>query len=193
MDAASSIEAAAPLWRAVIEILLRTDDGVPAPLASERLVAREICRLTGCVPTAESPVIVREWFLAGTEPVENASIWLRPATGGHPTIVLPPEYAAWCHSAHNFLGAVAVPPSTIAIRSPAENGIYVFDPNLPAAQQMLRLEAAVPASAAPGWIIDGRTIEPVAGVWLWPLAVGKHVAEVSSGTARAQVRFLVQP
>jgi membrane carboxypeptidase/penicillin-binding protein PbpC len=193
MAATSSIEAAAPLWREVIELVLRTDDGVPEPVANDRLVAREVCRLTGRRPTGESPGTVREWFLAGTEPTEDASIWLRRDASGQVQLTLPAEYAAWCRSSHNFLGAHAEPPATLAIRSPAAGGIYTLDRDLPPAQQMLNLEAEGPDAAAFHWTVDEQPIANRAGLCLWPLTAGNHTARLSAGALRAEVQFAVRP
>lgn len=192
MAAATSIEAAAPLWRAVIDELLRTDDGVPAPQVSDRLAARDVCRLTGRIPTAASPGTVREWFLAGTEPTETADVWLRPDANGGPTLVLPPEYRAWCASPHNFLGAVVPPPATLAICTPREGSAFALDPALPLAQQMLGLDAIAPPGRDLTWTVDGKKVEPLSGVWLWPLQPGEHVAEAHAGELNASTRFRVE-
>ena len=191
MEATSSIEAAAPLWRDIIDVLLAGDDGVPAPCESGKLVRREVCRLTGRVPTPESPGVVTEWFLAGTEPTEPASVWLKPGPGG-PRLVLPPEYRAWCASPHNHLGAEAEAVKQLTIRTPSDGAWYVIDPSLAPEQQMLLLEAFAPPDAKVTWTVDGQPVEPTGASFLWRLAPGKHVTAASAGALTASARFEVQ-
>jgi penicillin-binding protein 1C len=193
MDAAASIEAAAPLWRAVVELLLPTDDGVPAPVPSVRLVDREICRLTGRIPTERSPGTMHEWFLSGTEPRDSANVWLRLDARGAPRLVLPREYAAWCASGNNFLGAITEPPSSITIRVPANGATFTLDPDLPASQQMLKFEAEVPPGAAVAWEVDGKPVRERDGTVLWPLRAGSHTLTITTDTARATSGFTVGP
>lgn len=197
MDGAASIEAAAPLWRAVIDRLLEHDDGVPAPAEDSReLVARDVCRLSGLRPVAASPGTVREWFLAGTEPADSAERWLRPAADGRTAIVLPPEFREWCESAHNHLGAVVAAPAeaSLAIRTPAPGAVFAIDPALPRAQQQLPLEASGAAGAAVAWTVNGRAIAPAAGgATLWPMEPGEFEAVAVAAGRRASVRFRVEP
>jgi penicillin-binding protein 1C len=194
MDGIASVEAAAPLWRAVVDLLLAADTGVPEPRESPTLASRDVCRLTGRIPTDASPGAVREWFLRGTEPTESAAVWLRRTPEGTAAIVLPPEYAAWCAGAENHLGAQVEAPDRIAIRQPAAGAEYVLDPALPRAQQVLRLEATLPEGAVARWTIDGREIaaQPGGGVFLWPLEPGERVATVTAGGRSAEVSFRVR-
>jgi penicillin-binding protein 1C len=193
MDGTASIEAAAPLWRAVVDQLLESDTGVPAPVEGRELVACDICQLTGRRPTGESPGVVGEWFLTGTEPVETAAVWLR-TEAGRTVITLPHEYEAWCASSQNHLGAVVEPVSRLAIRHPAEGGAYVIDHGLPLAQQMVPLEATLPPGVVPIWTVNGRPVPPqVGGAFLWPMEPGEFCATVTAGDLRAAVRFRVRP
>ena len=192
MDGAASIEAAAPLWRAVIDELLKTDTGVPPPAVGPGLVACEVCRLTGLRPTGESPGTVSEWFLAGTEPTATAAAWLR-SESGRTTITLPRSYAVWCTSPYNYLGAVVAPERRLEIRRPARGGEYSIDPALPRAQQMLPLEATVPAGVVPEWTVNGQSVPAQGGAYLWALEPGEFTATVTAAELRAEVRFRVQP
>ncbi|HLP10083.1 MAG TPA: transglycosylase domain-containing protein [Opitutaceae bacterium] len=194
MDGTVSIEAAAPLWRAIIDELLVNDTAVPAPHESATLVAAEVCRLTGRRPVAESPGTVREWFLRGTEPTESAGDWLR-TVDGTTALTLPPEYATWCASTQNHLGAtVVLPAPELAIRQPRAGACYALDQALPRGQQMLRLEAVLPtADSTASWTVDDQPIATTPdGVALWTMSPGDHRAEVVAGPCRTQVTFQVR-
>ncbi len=191
MDATSSIEAAAPLWREIVDLLLVRDDGVPPPCEGGKLVRRSVCRLTGRIPTPDSPGIVNEWFLAGTEPVESASVWLRTGPGGT-RLVLPGEYQAWCASPHNFLGAEVEAMKRLIVRTPTDGGQYMMDSSLSPEQQMMLLEALSPTGAAVIWTVAGRPVAPAGAAFLWKLQPGRHVATAVSGGLSASARFDVQ-
>ena len=69
---------------------------------------------------------------------------------------LPAEYAAWCAGPQNRIGAVAKPDG-FRILFPKDGAVFVFNPNLPASQQIL-----VPKSTDPAceWFANGEKIEP---------------------------------
>ncbi len=191
MDGIASIGAAAPLWRAVVDELLAADTGVPAPRESAALAAAEVCRLTGFQPTADSPGVLREWFLRGTEPTETAAVWLQH-TEGKAAVVLPREYAAWCAGPENYLGATVAPECRLEIRQPGPGASYALDPALPRTQQMIRLEAAIPPGAAVRWTINGRAVPPQpGGSFLWPMEPGEFSAAVTAGDLHAETKFRV--
>ena len=193
MEGTASIEAAAPLWRAVVDELLATDTGVLPPTEGQGMVAAEVCRLTGRRPTDDSPGIVREWFLAGTEPTETAAVWLR-SEAGRTMITLPREYEAWCASAQNHLGAIVESRHALAIRRPTEGGEYVIDHALPLLQQMVPLEATLPPGIESFWTVNGRPVLAQAGgAVLWPMEPGEFCAVVTAAGMRAEVRFRVRP
>jgi hypothetical protein len=107
-------------------------------------------------------------------------------------MVLPKEYAVWCGSPHNFMGAEVPASDKVAIRVPRGGAAYAIDPELTAQQQMLRLEAEMPAGEDARWEVDGEPVERVGGVPLWRLAEGEHVASVAVGERRATARFQVR-
>ena len=205
MNEAVGIHAAAPLWHALMDFLLRErhDPTVPEPTVDARLVRREVCPLTGLVPAPEAggPAGVPELFLAGTEPKASAAgSFAAEADGGPARLRLPLEYAAWCRSPQNTLGAVAPPPeettaaASVAILCPPEHARYTVDPELPARQQMLELTANTNEPGRVRWTVNGAPVEPRAdGRVFWPLARGTWLvgASVPGGAAAAAVREIV--
>ena len=183
MGEAIGIHAAAPLWHALMDHLLRErrDPPVPDPALSHTLLRRSVCPLTGLLPAPESggPPGVPELFLAGTEPtVSAADRFLADVSGGPAHLRLPPEYAAWCRSPQNTLGAVAADPAAagvpaLAIVCPPDHARYTLDPELPARQQMLELTANTTDPAQVHWTVNGQPLEPQPdGRVFWPLARG---------------------
>ena len=192
MNDTASIEAAAPLWRKVIDRLLENDGGIPTPFDGSGLTACEVCRLTGRRPTDASPGVVREWFLAGSEPTETAAVWVRSESGRR-IISLPPEYGAWCAGPYNHLGATAAPVRLLAIRAPADGAEYAVDHTLARSQQMLSLEATASNDARIEWTVNGQIVPPANGAYLWPMEPGEFTAIATVGNQRAEARFKVVP
>ncbi|MFT3782256.1 MAG: penicillin-binding protein 1C [Nibricoccus sp.] len=190
MESTSSIEAAAPLWREVID-LLEQDDGMTRPDELSGITHLEVCRLTGRLPTGASPGQVKEYFLPGTEPCESANVWLRTDDRGT-SLVLPAEYAAWCASAYNHLGALVAEGEKLVIRCPADRGQYMLDRQLPAEQQQLSLEATGLPEKTIRWKIDGREVARSGNRWLWALELGEHEVVAVGGGLSARVRFVVE-
>ena len=202
MDEAVGIHAAAPLWHALMEYLLREghDPGVPPPFASKKLVRRDVCSLTGLLPMngPDAPPSIEEWFLAGTEPKENAATRFIPGTEGKEAprvLLLPAEYAAWCASPQNTLAAVAESPAggSLTIMSPPENARYTIDSELPASQQMLELTVYPGQGQDVRWKVNGQAVVPRDdGRFFWPLARGTWNIEArTDGTGMAAERLVV--
>ena len=187
MGEAIGIHAAAPLWHALLEHLLRArhDPTVPDPALDKSLARRDVCPLTGLLPAPDAggPPGVPELFLAGTEPTASAAGRFVPdAAGGPARLQLPPEYAAWCRSPQNILDAVARPDDpdpaapgapALAIVCPPDHARYTLDPELSARQQMLELTANTADPGQIRWTVNGQPLEPQAdGRVFWPLARG---------------------
>ncbi|MGA3170880.1 MAG: penicillin-binding protein 1C [Chthoniobacteraceae bacterium] len=169
-----AIRAAAPLWAATMNLLLRTDHGLPP--APGTLVRRDVCSLTGLLPCAHSPGTVPELFLKGTEPLVDASGYF--ATDG--TMLLPPEYAAWCATADNTIGARVRPEPRIL--SPYPGAHYVIDAVLPRDQQMVELTSTLPGGVR--WFVNGREVEPQRdGRVFWKLEEGSFLIRAVSAMA----------
>jgi len=192
MQEIASIAGAAPLWREIVDYLLaHGDSSVPAPVESVRLTRREVCSLTGMLPVPGSPGVVKEWFLAGTEPKQDAGAYLR-RVGGETRVVLPREYALWCHSPLNYLKAELDASAPLRIVSPAPDAIFLIDPHLPRGQQALRLIASADPADKVGWSVDGNPVEFSYNGYYWPLVEGEHVVEVASSTGRVTASFSVK-
>ncbi len=188
-----AIRAAAPLWRALVEHLLKTDDPVPAPRPSSELASVDICRLTGLRPTAPSGPPLAEWFLPGTEPTEDAAAWFAPDSAGRPRPLLPPEYAAWCRSPQNDLGAVCPTSEKLAILQPLHRTTFTIDPALPRTQQMLELTCNPVPGRTIAWSVNQTSLAAQPnGRTLWPLAPGEWRIRAQAGEQQAEVTVTVE-
>lgn len=193
MKEVAAIVGAAPIWREIIEFLLREGDtSVPAPSQAGGLVQTDVCQLTGLLPSSDSPSIIHEWFLSGTEPQTDASDWFRrDASATH--LVLPPEYAMWCRSSQNFLDAQIRSDTRLRIVSPHPDATFVIDPHLPPSKQAIALVAVDSSGVDLLWCVDGvplpaETTEPR----LWRLVPGRHTVEVTHAGEHATAQFTVK-
>jgi penicillin-binding protein 1C len=184
MDHISSIASAAPLWRRMMDDLLLSDHPLPKP----SLRPTRICALTGLRPGEHSTATLDEYFLPGTEPLEDAGAWF--AADGHP--LLPREYAAWVATPDNHLGATLRPQADeLAILSLRDEAVFVLDGNLPATQQQLELQANRPDGVT--WKMNGRRLSPATdGRVLWPLAEGRWTLEAAIAGQQTSVNFVVR-
>jgi penicillin-binding protein 1C len=192
MEEVAAITGAAPVWRAIVDYLLQHGDtSVPEPVENARLHRRQVCALTGMLPSRESPRIVNEWFLAGTEPVQNADQYWR-VVDGRRRLVLPPEYALWCRSGQNGLGAKVDDTSPLRIVSPHPDATFVIDPQLSRSQQAVQLVASADIAEKLVWKVDGKTLEPSRNGYFWSLIEGRHTIEVFGSSRHATSRFSVE-
>ncbi|MGB8354914.1 MAG: hypothetical protein WCD79_13545, partial [Chthoniobacteraceae bacterium] len=148
----------------------------------------QVCSVTGLRPCAASPATVGELFLPGTEPREKADAWFSP--DGH--ALLPAEYAGWCGTGDNYLGAtVRQDGASLAILTPREGAVFNLDGSIPQSQQQLELQASDANGVA--WSINGERIAPDGeGRVLWQLKAGDWTLEASNGTQKVVARFSVQ-
>ena len=173
-----TVQTAAPVWNRMMRHLA-TNYGSRS-LEELTLAGTEICALTGLQPCEHSPATVSEYFLPGTEPTESADKYFQPDG----SITLPDEYAKWCLSEFNHLGAsVREHPEKLEILSPRDNTTYHVDRTLPAAQQTLVLQADKDAS----WQINGQ---PVSNPW--PLQRGEWLIEARAGMLESRARIVVE-
>lgn len=150
MGAALAVRSAAPLWASVTRDLLDGGDHpLPEMKESDKLKACVVAKESGFLPMSGEPAL-REWFLPGTEPSERAADHYE-TRAGRETLVLPPEYAAWCAGPQNRLGAVAASQG-FGILYPRDGAVFILNPNLPAGQQSLPLKSSDPGCE---WFVNG--------------------------------------
>jgi penicillin-binding protein 1C len=147
-----AVRAAAPLWASMARHLLAHGD-TPLPDSSEKLVKLDVASETGLLPRPDEQ-IMNEIFLPGTEPKLNASTMYAQADG-RGTLVLPPDYAAWCASPENRLGAIARS-NKFDIVFPRDGAVFEWNPHLPAGQQTI-----TPLSTTPlcKWFLNGTPVQ----------------------------------
>jgi penicillin-binding protein 1C len=99
-------------------------------------------------------------------------------------LVLPNAYARWCASRDNTIGAHVR--SDFHITSPPPNARYQIDPVLPPSQQMVELTAACGGDVE--WFVNGAPVPPERdGRFFWQLAAGEwNVRAVSRGKLAEQ-------
>src|SRR5262249_15178853 len=177
-----AVSAATPLWASVMQNLLQRDHPLDPPMQNERLVRREVCKLTGLLPSRFSAAKLSELFLVGTEPREDSANCF--ASDGK--LILPDTYSRWCASRDNTLGAHVR--SDFRITSPLPNAHFEIDPVLASAQQMVELTAA--AASDTQWFVNNERVLPQQDSRLvWQLTPGEwHIRAVSRlGTAEETI------
>jgi penicillin-binding protein 1C len=174
-----AVRSAAPLWAAVMRRLYeRGDEPVSLPQESETLRPLPVAAETGLLPRDGEPV-VGEWFLAGTEPTENAA-----ALYVDGVLQLPPEYTHWCASPQNHLGA-RVRAGGLKILFPREGATFVLNEALSSSQQTLPLQGSRPGCE---WFLNGqRLAQPQL-----PLQRGKWSLSAKAGGETAVVHYRVE-
>jgi penicillin-binding protein 1C len=175
-----AVQAATPLWAAIMQELLRQDHPLDPPIEDETLVRAEICRTTGMLPSSFSTSTINELFLVETEPHDDSANYF--ASDGK--LILPDAYARWCASRDNTIGAHVR--SDFRITNPPPNARYQIDPVLPSSQQMVELTAA--AGSDVEWFVNGARVPPERdGRFFWQLAAGEwNVRAVSRGKLAEQ-------
>jgi penicillin-binding protein 1C len=177
-----AVSAATPLWASVMHELLQRDHPLDPPVENERLLRREVCKLTGLVPSRFSAAKLSELFLVGTEPRKDSANYF--ASDGK--LMLPDAYTRWCASRDNTLGAHVR--SDFRITSPLPNAHYEIDPVLASSQQMVELTAA--AASDVQWFVNNEQVLPQHDSrFFWQLAPGEwHIRAVSRlGTAEETI------
>jgi penicillin-binding protein 1C len=178
MNEALAIRSAAPLWNAVMRHLLANGDKpLPEPAETGNLRKLQVAAETGLLPRPGEKTVT-EWFLAGTQPRENASTLYSDGV-----LQLPAEYAAWCASPENRLGA-RVRTSDLQILFPKNDASFAINPTLPARQQTLNFMASQPGCV---WKVNGEPAENS-----FPLRPGTWTVTAEKDGALATARFTVE-
>lgn len=195
MTEITGVTGAAPILRQVFEFLHErqgtTDFTPPADL-----VRAEVDPLTGRTP---HPAGARqtEVFLHGASP-STAQVHDHTPDG---TVLLPPLYRDWFHSADNRLGNRVqlantstdemAESATLRILTPQPGSVYFLDPDLPTESQRIRLTASGSATwSCPTLRLDAGTTSPFA-----LLRIGRHKLHAvdATGSLSAETWIDVRP
>ncbi len=178
-----AIQCAAPLWAEIMHELLRNDH--PVPLPGETLVKREVCTATGLLPSRFSPGTITELFLKGTEPVQDSS----SCFSNDGKLLLPAEYANWCSSPENVVGATVSPEPRII--NPRAGATYQIDPVLSPKQQMIELLATIGGNVQ--WSVSGTPVPPQTdGRFFWRLTRGEWSVKATGTNGTIEEKFTVE-
>ncbi|HEX9028303.1 MAG TPA: penicillin-binding transpeptidase domain-containing protein, partial [Anaerolineales bacterium] len=167
----TGLTGAGPIWHQFIRTVLSGKPKTPFP-PSPGLERVEVCALSGLLPTPACPYTTLEWFIPGTEPKVQDTLYrgvtLDQTTGklagpGTPpgqtiqkvVLDLPPAAQAWAHSQGLTLlsdvqttpasgpgSNAGLPTDPIQLTSPDPNAIFRLAPDLPADQQKIAIQAA---------------------------------------------------
>jgi len=187
MQETLAARSAAPLWAAAIRWLLGKGDRPVADPPTESLERVEIAAETGLLPRS-GEATVTEWFLPGTAPAELAANWYAEGSDP-PALLLPEEYAAWCASPHNHLGA-RVREGPFRILVPRDGAVFSRSPELPVSQQMIEFRSA--PSQRVEWRINGQPLAAGTERVLWPLQPGDWTLEARANGETARASFQVK-
>lgn len=197
----TGVSGAAPIYNAFMRTVLvgRPETPFTRP---EGLVQREVCALSGLLPTPECPHRRLEWFIVGTEPTEYDNLYqvfpIDRRTGALATADTPQEYVV----AQTFLvlpqeaqawgkrKGILPPPEGAQVRSPDADAplrllspdpytVFELSPLLPAEAQRIRFRVATPLDTVRVvyWLNDApyATLESAPFSAWWQLALGDYV------------------
>jgi penicillin-binding protein 1C len=180
-----AVRSAAPLWAGMMRLLLQHDHSLDSVPVSDAIVRCAICSVTGLRPSRFTVATTREYFLKGSEPVSDSASWFS-ADGN---LLLPPEYAEWCASTSNMLGASVRSQSQIT--SPPANAHYEIDPVLPKSQQMVELTVTLPGAVQ--WSVNGLPLKAQPdGRYFWGLEPGQWTVRAASGSDEVEEKITVK-
>jgi 1A family penicillin-binding protein len=196
----TGVSGAAPIWNAFMRAVLlgQPKQAFTEPPGIER---REVCAISGLLPTNDCPNRRVEVFIEGTAPTEYDNIWQRftidRATGGLADDTTPQErrvervYAVLPQEARNWAirngwpqppteAVVAAPDEAAGLRllAPDPYTEFQLSPMLPIDAQRLRLTVGAPSGTqAITYVMDGvelGTVDRSPWTLWWPLEVGDH-------------------
>ena len=195
----SGVSGAGPIYNLFLRTVKRGEihNDFPEPPG---LARREVCRVSGLLPTEHCQGRINEIFISGTEPraydafyqafvIDRETGWL--ANDNTPArnrvervyIVLPEEARAWARSR-----GIPPPPQDMPAQSPSDDELHLLSPDpytvyeiadaVPLDSQRLRFAVAAPTSAREvRYLLNGQLIasayrEPWT-VW-WTLQTGQY-------------------
>lgn len=177
MNELLAVRSAAPLWASVMKMLYAAGDKPLEKPTSLDLASVAIDSATGLLAQTTGQKIT-ELFFPGTEPTESASIMYRDGI-----LILPAQYAAWCASSQNRLGARTKSP--LKILFPKDGSQFILNPTLPTSQQTLLLKST---DVDCEWSLNGTRLKNATV----PLKAGEWVVSVKAGDQRDTIRYTVK-
>ena len=189
MHGVDGLTGAAPIWHDILVGLHGQHPPPPFP-RPPGLVRREVCTLSGLLPTPACPQTHFAWFITGTEPTHPDDVYQRitlQTPAGPQTITalnLPPIAWDWAR-AHGWLLVQDVSPAAgenvppVIIRTPPDGSIYRLDPDLSTTAQKIPVEAETTLQHARLRLWADNTLlaecrdAPTCQAW-WALEAGKH-------------------
>ncbi len=201
MQNVDGLTGAGPIWNEIIRALTPAPQPFPQPPG---LVQKEVCTLSGQLPTPACPQTHTAWFLQGTEPTEPDTLFravvLDAATGLLASPATPPERRraavaldlrdpraqqwARAHGWPVWADLTAANPTEpaasdgLALLRPLDGAVYRLDPRLPAAAQRIQVEAAVSGPARQVRLgVDEQVLAVLTGPPYragWALTPGRH-------------------
>ncbi|HET7700990.1 MAG TPA: transglycosylase domain-containing protein [Candidatus Limnocylindria bacterium] len=186
----SGVVGAAPLWQDAMLAAALSRPMAPF-IRPPGIVTATVCAPTGLRPGPACPSPVRELFVAGTEPAQTETYYVRGADGA--LRVDPPlEARAWARDAGLLLAETSGARDVLLrIVTPPAGSIYHLSPELPDQQVILRASAS--AALKRIWFsVDGVAVgeaDAQDARVTWVLVPGMHVVRVvgllSDGTTTA--------
>ncbi len=186
MFAISGVSGAGPIYNLFMRTVSR---GMAAANFEEPpgLTRREVCRLSGLLPTDYCPRRISELFIAGTEPSDYDTFYqpFRIGDSERVFLVLPPAARAWAARAGlpqpplaKLVPSASQPADMLTLTSPDPYSIYEIAAGLPRAAQRLRFAVAAPADAhTVRYMLNGLPVASVPAppwdVW-WSLEAGEY-------------------
>jgi 1A family penicillin-binding protein len=214
MSRISGVAGAGPIWHDFMQIALRGQAVVPFSRPAG-LVKVEVCALSGLLPTPDCPHVKREWFIAGTQPMQKDDWYRRvkvnpQSDATRVVLALPAPLRNWARAQGWPLMDGSIVTSTVAvapvvITRPDAGTIYRAAKELPASVQRIPLEvqiadgdvASVEVRLQNGEVIARMVQAPFTA--FWELRAGNHVL-IARATLRdgqviesAPVRITVLP
>ncbi len=190
MHGVDGLTGAAPIWHDILVGLHRQQPPPPFP-RPPGLVRREVCTLSGLLPTPACPQTHLAWFIAGTEPTRPDDIYQRitlQTPNGPQTITalnLPPIAWDWAR-AHGWPLVQDIPSEAnneeappVILRTPPDGSVYRLNPDLSTTAQKIPVEAETTLQHAQLRLWADNTLlaecrdAPTCKAW-WALEAGKH-------------------
>lgn len=181
-------QGAAPIWRDVMNAAQQTRPARGFEVPGD-VVRASVCAPTGLAPGAHCPVVVDEWFTAGTEPALTEAYFVangptvaeRSAAAAQPW-ALDASVATAPAPGDRPLAVLAGNPLSVAIVQPAAGSVLYLAPEFGASVAMIRA-AVPPGTVRVSFTVDGEPVGEVIGDdarLQWPLTRGHHELRVTA-------------